>query len=61
MSYPKDQTPKIGIVSNSINVFSEEGKQAAETQMKALLEGLKKEHLVSEDSFFLSQAGIRSR
>jgi L-fucose isomerase-like protein len=50
MTYPHDQAPKIGIVSNSIGVFSQQGKEVAETQMKALLEDLKREHLVSGDS-----------
>jgi len=51
MSNRKDKTPKIGIVSSSIGVFSDQGKEAAETQIKALLEDLKRERLVSDDSF----------
>ena len=55
MTDQKHKSPKIGIVSNSIGVFSEQGKEAAETQMKALLEDLKKDQLVSDDSFFFPE------
>ncbi|MBM4089521.1 MAG: hypothetical protein FJ276_08845 [Planctomycetes bacterium] len=53
-----DQTrtaPKIGIVSNSIGAFSDRGKEVAETQWKALLDLLRREQLVSTDSFFYPQ------
>ena len=46
------QTPKIGFVSNSIEVFSNRGKEVVETQMKTLLEDLRQKGLVSDDSFF---------
>ena len=29
----KDEAPKLGIVSNSIGVFSDQGKEAVENQM----------------------------
>jgi L-fucose isomerase-like protein len=51
----KETAPKIGIVSNSIDVFSNRGKEAVETQLKALLDDLKKEQLASDDSFFFPQ------
>ena len=55
MSDPARTAPKIGIVSNSIDVFSNRGKEAVEAQMKALLDDLKREQLVSDDSFFFPQ------
>ncbi|OHB85106.1 MAG: hypothetical protein A2V98_22350 [Planctomycetes bacterium RBG_16_64_12] len=51
MTSPNRQAPKIGVVSNSIGVYSEQGKQAAETQIRGLLETLKKDHVISDQSF----------
>jgi len=44
--------PRIGIVANSIGVFSDECKQAVETQMRGLFEQLKAAGEISEDSIF---------
>ncbi len=52
MTEGNHRPPKLGIVSNSIGVFSDQGKEAVETQTKALLEDLKGEQIVSDDSFF---------
>ena len=55
MSDQKATAPKIGIVSNSIDVFSNRGKEAVEAQLKALLDDLKREQLVSDESFFFPE------
>ncbi len=51
MSDQTERAPKIGIVSNSIGAFSGRAKETAEHQIRALLDDLKKEHAVSDDSF----------
>ncbi|MCU0959645.1 MAG: hypothetical protein MUF48_06025 [Pirellulaceae bacterium] len=50
------ETPlKLGIVSNSIGPFSNRGKEVVESQLKALLDDLRREQLVTDDSFFVPQ------
>jgi L-fucose isomerase-like protein len=48
----KDNPPKLGVVANSIKVFSPEGKQAAETQMRGLFEKLKQQGVIHQDSVY---------
>ncbi len=55
MNYPKERAPKIGVVSNSFKVFSEKGKQAAETQMREFFERMKREGRIAETSIFFPQ------
>ena len=52
MNYPKDRAPKIAIVANSIPVFSSQGKETAETQMKSFFQALKKQGAISQESLF---------
>jgi len=47
-----NKPPKLGVVASSIEVFSEEGKQAAEGQMRSLFERLQKQGSISKDSIF---------
>lgn len=52
MNYPKDRAPKIAVVANSIGVFSRQGKETAETQMKSFFQALKKQGAISQKSLF---------
>ena len=52
MSCLKTNPPKIGVVANSIKVFSDKGKEAVEAQMKSFFEAMKKEGFISGDSIF---------
>jgi L-fucose isomerase-like protein len=42
--------PRVGVVANSIGVFSEEGKRTAETQMRALFEALARDGAIEAGS-----------
>jgi len=52
MNYPQEKAPKIGIISTSIDVFSPEGKEAAENQMRQLFEKLKATGAIAATSLF---------
>jgi L-fucose isomerase-like protein len=52
MPYNGRKAPRIAIVANSIGVFSAEGKETVESQMRNLLDSLKKENWVAADSIF---------
>lgn len=54
-SHSSIKAPKIGVVSNSIGAFSSRGKEAAESQIRSLLDELKQGRLVSDDSFVCPQ------
>lgn len=53
--YFKGTPPKVGVVANSIGVFSLKGKEVAEKQLKTLFEEFKREGYISKDSFLYPQ------
>jgi len=55
VNYKEEKAPKIGIVANSIGVFSSLGKQMVEEQFKTLFAQFKEEGVISEDSILYPQ------
>jgi L-fucose isomerase-like protein len=48
----KNTPPKIGVVASSIGVFSDDGKEVAESKLRAFIETLQREKKIHEDSIF---------
>jgi len=55
VKYKEEKAPKIGIVANSIGVFSSLGKQMVEEQFETLFAQFKEEGVLSEDSILYPQ------
>ena len=55
MNKLQNHGPKIGLVANSIDAFSDEGKDVVEGQMRKFFESLKKDGSISKDSIFCSE------
>jgi L-fucose isomerase-like protein len=55
VNYKKEKAPKIGVVTNSIGVFSSLGKQMVEEQFKTLFAHFKEEGVISKDSILYPQ------
>ena len=50
--YDKKYAPKIGVVSNSIEVFNKKAKKIAEKQFKSLFKKFKEEKIINKESIF---------